>query len=126
MEQNKSFSKYKETEIPPSELIKYLIKQLHKENNTKNKNSSKIYVTYQNIAHINKENSSKEYDNELKIGLTLSRFQDLFNKNFDSIISDKNKGLFGIYDIQDICLECQKTNFCFDRLILLPVINSLT
>ena len=114
MEQNKSFSKYKETEIPPTELIKYLIKELHKENNIKNKYYSKIYVTDKNIEPINKENMSEENYNDLKRAATYSRFEDLFNQYFGSIISDKDKGLFGIYELQDICLKCKKTNFSFE------------
>ena len=53
IEQNKSFSKYENMEIPPSELIKFLITQLHKENNTQNNQGSIISDKNKGLIGIN-------------------------------------------------------------------------
>jgi DNA-directed RNA polymerase subunit RPC12/RpoP len=84
---NKSFNRY--GEIPPHELIKFLIKNLHIENNKDRINSySKIF------------NLSYEKDN-------LNEYLKAYTDFFDSVISNKNKGFFGTYQYENICSSCK-------------------
>ena len=82
---NKGFNKYRE--ISPQELIKYLIKRLHIENN-RNNNYTKIF----NLS--NGQNNLKDY-------------LDAYSNFFNSVISNRNKGFFGTFLIEDTCLDCK-------------------
>jgi len=77
-------------EIPPFELIKFLIKQLHIENNKIQNFYSKIY--------------SSDYES----------YNKLYNNNFNSFISNKEKGLFGVFQIFEICENCSKKNSYYE------------
>ena len=79
---NPKFEEY--GEISPFELIKFLIKQLHIENNKIHNFYSKIY--------------SSDYES----------YNKLYNKNFNSFISNKEKGLFGVFQIFEICENCSE------------------
>ena len=83
----KDFNKY--GEIPPQELIKYLIKNLHIENNRNNKNK------YSKIFNISNEQNNLNY------------YLNAYSQYFDSVISNRNKGFFGTYLIENYCLECK-------------------
>lgn len=82
---NKDFNKF--GEIPPQELIKYIIKNLHIENNRNNKNN------YSKIFNISSDKNNKNY------------YLDAYSNYFDSVISNRNKGFFGTYLIENTCLE---------------------
>ena len=85
---NKSFNRF--GEIPPHELIKFLIKNLHIENNKDRKNNySRIF------------NLSYEKDN-------LREYLKAYRSYFDSVISNTNKGFFGTYQFENTCSECKK------------------
>ena len=99
MKNNKSFASIRE--IPSFELIKFILKQLHNENNISKNNDLKL-----NNSIYNKNNSSKiekyfEYD---KIWTML----------FKSIISNESKGFFGFYEIENYCKECKETYYYFE------------
>ena len=85
---NPKFEEY--GEISPFELIKFLIKQLHIENNKIQNFYSKIY--------------SSDYES----------YNKLYNNNFNSFISNKEKGLFGVFQIFEICENCSKKNSYYE------------
>ena len=87
---NKDFNKF--GEIPPQELIKYLIKNLHIENNRNNKNK------YSKIFNLSNDKNNRKY------------YLDAYSQYFDSVISNRNKGFFGTFHIENSCLECKNKN----------------
>ena len=118
IENNQAFNKYKDEEIPPEDLIKFIIKQLHIENNYKNYHYSKIYSLN------NEKKDSKNYNNLIEKGngernqinraLILSDYESAYDQYFNSIISNKNKGLYGTFEIKDICQNCDETSYYFE------------
>ena len=105
LENNKTFEQYKEKEIPPSELIKYLIKQLHIENNYNTNNYTKVFSLI---------NERDNKDIQINRGLILSDYESIYNQYFNSIISAKNKGLYGTYEIKDQCKNCEEINYYYE------------
>ena len=116
IENNQAFNKFKEEEIPPLDLIKFIIKQLHIETNRKNNIYSKIYSS------INGKKNSQNYNNFIEKGnhdknqlnQILSDYEDAYNHYFNSIISDKNRGLYGTFEIKDTCQNCEEINYYFE------------
>ena len=115
IENNKSFERYKEKEIPPIELIKYLLKQLHLENNFYKNNYTKVF-TLPNDKNNYKNLSEKEKNDKVQLNRAslISDYENLYNQNFNSFISDKNKGLYGTYEIKDYCKNCEDINYYFE------------
>ena len=99
MENNKSFGPI--GEISPYELIKFVIKQLHIENNF-NYNMGQYYKLYS----LEKNCLNRE--------LASSEFNKVYNNYFNSVISDKERGLYGKYEIQNICNQCKNIHYYFE------------
>lgn len=97
LENNKTFNRF--GEIDPKQLIKYLIKQIHLEGN-KNSSVSQIY-TKKYSKNISKKELFEEYNQN-------------YREYFHSVISKKNKGFFGTYEIEDICEGCNKRKYFFE------------
>ena len=97
IQNNKALNKI--GEINPHELIKFLIKQVHLENNN-NIACSKIFVKISSPAANNEQDSLKAY-------------QDSYQKYFKSVLSKKDKGLFGTFKIEDKCnnKNCNKIRY---------------
>ena len=94
----KSFSKL--GEIPIFELIKYLIKQLHIENNEYNNNYSKII-------------SAKSSNIRTKKEEFYLLFKYSYRKHFKSFISSEI-GFYGKYEIKRICDVCREASYYFE------------
>lgn len=96
---NKSFSKL--GEIPLFELIKYLLMQLHIENNEYNNNYTKIFAGKGN------ENRIKRYESFLS-------YNSIFREHFKSFISSEI-GFYGIYEINSRCqVHKNEINYYFE------------
>ena len=109
-------------EINPCELIKFIIKQLHIENNKSGNKYSRVYSLSNgnNDFGISKEMEEKKR-NDFKFNLILSRYEYLYNLNFNSIISDKKRGLYGTYQIQNYCKNCKETNYYFESFYYITI-----
>lgn len=107
IQSNKAFNKV--GEINPHELIKFLIKQIHLENNN-NIICSKIFVKETSPAAYSKEDSLRVY-------------YDYYQKHFKSILSTKEKGFFGTFIIEDKCnnKNCNKIRYYFESFYYITI-----
>ena len=107
LQNNKAFNPI--GEINPYDLIKFLIKQIHLENNYKI-SCSKIFTKTTSQAALNKEDSLRAYN-------------EAYSKYFKSVLSKKDKGLFGTFEIADKCNDdkCKKIRYYFESFYYITI-----
>ena len=90
-------------EIEPLDLIEYIIKTLHIENNKKNNNYSRLFSMDNDSDIFNRDSILKKY----LVG---------FQNNFTSFICDL---FFGTFEITKYCYTCQNKRFYFENFFYL-------
>ena len=90
-------------EIEPIDLIEYIIKNLHIENNRINNNYSRLFTL---------DNDNDIFNRDL----ILNKYLLSFKNNFKSFICDL---FFGTFEITKYCYTCQKKRFYFENFFYL-------
>ena len=89
---------YEPGEIEPKDLIEFILKKLHIENNHNQKNFSRLFSLDNNKNIFNRQSILNDYMTS-------------FNNYFKSFISNS---FFGIFELEKICLNCNVNRFYFE------------